>query len=98
MAMKLAWFDTITTPKCLYLHLLITLKAIHMEVCPKLMILVVSEEVMAEVMVATICRLVEVVVTVVLEEVAVEAGLLTSSVKSASSMVTLLMCSTFVLI
>ncbi|KAL5133857.1 Craniofacial development protein 2 [Glycine soja] len=50
------------------------------------------KEVMAEVMVATICRLVEVVVTVVLEEVAVEAGLLTSSVKSASSMVLSKLC------
>jgi len=78
--------------------LLITLKAIHMEVSSKLMIPVVLEEVMAEVMVAAIHCLIEVVVAVVLEEAAVEVGLLTSSVKSASSMVTLLMCATFVLI
>ena len=69
-----------------------------MEVCPKLMILVVSEEVMAEVMVVTMCRLIEVVVAMVLEEATVVADLLTSSVKSASSMVTLLMCATFILI
>jgi len=56
------------------------------------------EEVMVEVTVAVILCLIEVVVVVVLEEAAVEADLLTSSVKSASSMVTLLMCATFVLI
>ena len=38
------------------------------------------------------------VVIVVLEKATVEVDLLTSSVKSASSMVTLLMCATFILI
>ena len=51
-----------------------------MEVCPKLMILVVSEEVMAEVMVVAMLCLIEVVVAVVLEKATVEADLLTSSV------------------
>ena len=51
------------------------------------MILVTLEEVMVEVTVVIILRLIEVVVTVVLEEAVVEADLLTSSVKSASSMV-----------
>ena len=52
------------------------------------MILVALEEVMVEVTVVVILRLIEVV----------EADLLTSNVKSASSMVTLLMCATFFLI
>ena len=62
------------------------------------MILVALEEVMVEVTVVVILRLIEVVVAVVLEEAAMEVDLLTSSVKSTSSMVTLLICATFVLI
>ena len=98
MARKLASFDAIGTLKCWYLHPLITLKAIHMEVRPKLMIPVVPEEVMEEVMVVATCCLIEVVVAVVLEEAVVEVGLLIFNVKSASSMVTLLICAIFVLI
>ena len=69
-----------------------------MEAHIKVMILVAPEEVMVEVTVVVILHLIEVVVVVVLEKATVEVDLLTSSVKSASSMVTLLMCATFFLI
>ena len=60
--------------------------------------MVALEDVMVEVTVVVILRLIEVVIVVMLEETAVEADWLTSNVKSASSMVTLLMYATFILI
>ena len=69
-----------------------------MEAHIKVMILVALEEVMVEVTVVVILRLITVVVAVVLAEAAVEEGLPTFNVKSASSMVTLSMFAIFDLI
>ena len=66
-----------------------------MEVHINLVILVELEEVMVEVLAVVVLHLIAVEVVVVLAEVAVEEGLPISSVKSASSMVTLPMCAIF---